>query len=230
MPRPRLPRGFLVPGLGTNQGPEKAKGPLAKTEIQVAKNNQSLSLCAVWGWSTFPATSTGKPDDGSDRRETARKATGSQRETGGGRSRTGSQRETGGGRPRTESDRETGNGTSTRSRWETAGIGGRETEGDPSGSSAVNRPASRKVCHPNLGNGEGSRPRKRGRERGLRTAQPLASANGDLPSGVRSPAGQNTGRGAPRGLKLRPRLPRGFLAFTLPTWHIRKDCSATARS
>jgi hypothetical protein len=89
--RPRLHRGLLASVLG-------GQISLAKTEIPFAKIIQAVSLCRAGGWSTFPITSTGKPANGSDRQETARTATRSQRETGGGRSRTESQRETGGGR------------------------------------------------------------------------------------------------------------------------------------
>lgn len=152
----------------------------AKTEIPVAKIIQAFSLCKTRRWSTFPITLTGKPANRSDRQETARTATQSQRETGGGRSTAESQRETGGGRFWTARDRETGNKPPTRGQRETGGNGGRETDGDPSGSSRVNRPASRKACTSTL------ETRKRA---AFGSHQPLASANGELPSGVRSPAG-----------------------------------------
>jgi len=57
---------------------------------------------------------------------------------------------------RMESNRETGSGTSIRGQRETEGNGGRETDGDPSGSSRVNRPQAFRLA---------TRPWKRGRER-----------------------------------------------------------------
>jgi hypothetical protein len=113
-------------------------------------------LWSARGWSTFPITSTGKPDNGPDRRETVRKATGSQRETGGGKSQTESRRETGGGRFGPEATGKLEAETSTWSQRETGGIGGRETDGDPSGSSRVNRPQALRLA---------TQPWKRGRER-----------------------------------------------------------------
>ncbi len=122
--------------------------------------------------------------------------------------------------------RRRGNPTAGPERRETAGNGrtgktGNRTEGPPrmskgnrrrpgSATSRTGIPRDRRVtCGPQTAR-SATPPRRRGRS-DLRIAPPEASARGE-PARSWVPGPTKNGTRAPRGLRFRPRLPRGFLA------------------
>jgi hypothetical protein len=147
----------------------------------------------------FSLTSTGRPDDGPERRETVGKAGWKD------------------GKPNGRPNRKDGK---PNGRFNPKPKGNRRQRavgrpsGDPSGSSSgltASRPKGLQTS------------RKRGERSSDRTA--ADSGRRRSPSGVRSPAGRQTGLRAPRGLRLRPRLPRGFsrLERHRPNAHLLAD-------
>ena len=169
--RSRSTRGFSL-------SPESDLERLAKTDLQIAKNNQVFNLCSVRRWSTFPATSKGRPSDGAG-------SAGNRQE-----GRTGTTGNCQEGPPRCQR--------------ETSGNGWPPVERGSLG--IVERPATSRSqdLQPLSGNGE-SGPRTAPPEASAKGEPDLSWVPGPTKNGIESPERVEASAKAPSGLSRAPR-------------------------